>query len=553
MNYSKLLIALSLLSLTFVNEANANTRRVINYHIEPLMNGNDLTSIEIVISFEANNNGKTILTLPSEWGGGVRLYENIKNIRVIGANSIAEIKPETRIIYSRAKAHIVVRYRIDVNRARGEEIPIESTFSNPVLAPDWFFIAGPTFIATLEGRNSDKISFSWNLPHLWNGATNLESTNLVGADFDATQSIFIAGRDVQIAKMKVPYGDLRIAWRGKFGFTSQEFNRAAHDIIASEQMFWAEGQRHFLVALAPLEARDDWSSIRGSGLGNSFPIVTTPNNSVKQLKVILAHEYFHSWNPMLLGGFDESSAETSQYWFSEGFTDFYGRKMAYESGTIDAAEFVSQWNTALAEYAASPYRSAPNSVVVNEQFWNDRDVRKLPYQRGAMFAALLNAKWRSERKSLDGLMRILRSQTKLDKKLHLKSPPLEQRLSRAAKSYGVDFGELIKQYMINGKYIILPDDTFALEFKIVTENVSTIDYGYDVAKSRAAGYFVGVKPNGNAFAAGLRDGMKRVSSSGGTDSKLPITWRVIDGEGKEREIVYLPSNVVSIRQRLVFK
>lgn len=536
-----------------VCHAAAQDTGAIAYHLDTIMHGDDLAAVELTIHFKANASGQTELDLPSDWGGGDKFYDRLKQIEIEGAESITTPSPDIRLIVSKPNASLTVRYRVEANRVRGDDVPYKTTFSYPVVAPDWFFIAGPSLIATVHGREKEKIAFDWTLPSGWTGATNLEYPLSTDTSSGPEQSILMPGRDVHIVSMKVPSGDLRIAWRGQFNFTQDDFNQATHDIIAAEQAFWGEGQAHFLVALSPLDAEPDHQSIRGSGLGDAFPIVATPNADIKALKVVLAHEYFHSWNPERLGGFDDNAQEGSEYWFTEGFTDYYGRKLAFDSGAVDAAEFTSEWNATLAAYAASPYRTSPNAIVA-EKFWSDSHIYKLPYQRGAILAALLDARWRTQGKSLDGFMHVLRDQIKADDSLQAKHPNLLERLDRAAKAYDVDFADLIEGYIMAGDDIILPADAFGPGFNVVTEDIPVNDFGYDLAKSKAAGVFVDVDPNGPAYAAGLRDGMKRVSSEGGADSHSLLTWHVIDLDGKPRDITYMPAGKARLRrQKLVAK
>lgn len=517
------------------------------------MRGHDLAAVELTIRFKANASGQTELDLPSKWdGGGDHFYDRLKNLQIDGAESVTAPNPAERLIVSQPNASIVVRYRVETNRARGDNVPLKDTFDYPVLAPDWFLITGPSLIATIAGRDRARFVFDWSLPSGWSGASNLEHPTTADTHFDPTQSVFIAGRYVHVVTMKEPYGDLRIAWRGQFHFRQDDFNRATHDIIAAEQRFWGEGQSHFLVTLTPLDAEPGHLSIRGSGFGDSFPIVATPNADLGHLKVLLAHEYFHSWNPERLGGFDNDQKESLEYWFTEGFTDYYARKLAYRSGAIDAAEFARQWNAMFAAYAASPYRTAPNTVMAERS--SDSALYKLPYQRGALLAALLNARWRAQGKSLDGFMHVMRDQIKADDRRHAKHLTLPERLDRAARAYGVDFGDAIERYITKGEELYLPADTFGPDFSVVTEEVPVTDYGYDVAKSKAAGVFVGVDPKGPAYAAGLRDGMKRVSAEGGKDSQSPLTWHVIDLDGNPRDITYMPAGKTFLRrQKLVVK
>ncbi|MGL1562936.1 hypothetical protein ACSTHQ_00210, partial [Vibrio parahaemolyticus] len=79
---------------------------------------------------------------------------------------------------------------------------------------------------------------------------------------------------------------------------------------------------------------------------------------------------FHTWNPWRLGRMAGAPAERADYWFSEGFTDFYARRLLLRSGVFSLEEFAADWNDALRAYANNPARLEPNRRVV-ERFWSD--------------------------------------------------------------------------------------------------------------------------------------------------------------------------------------
>jgi len=534
------------------SSAHAGRIDKIAYTLTPQMDGESLKAVSVCLAFQANHEGTANVNLPDEWGGGTRYYERLKNLHVQGAISFGRPKPAKVMIIARPNTTIRVCYQLDADPSV-HDVPNHDNFTYPVVTSDWFYIAGPSAVATVEGREASAVEFSWKLPNGWQGATNLEYPLPHDADSGPDQAVFIAGKDVHVARFQTAHGDLRIAWRGQFTtFSSNEFNAAASKTIDAEQKFWNEGQPHFLVTIAPtVPGGPGDRSIRGTGLGDAFAMAGLPNSRIDDLKVILAHEYFHSWNPTRLGGFDDDE-ERAEYWFSEGFTDYYARKLAYESHTIDAPQFAAAWNDSLSAYAVSPYRTASNSIIV-EKFWTDDQVQKLPYQRGAILAATLDSQWRGQGKSLDGFMRTLRRQVQADLAAHRGHVKLIDRLDRAAAAYGVSFGDTIERNMIGGEPLRLSQDSFGPDFKVVDEELPTFYLGYDRARTAATGIFAGVDPDGPAYKAGLRDGMKRVSFEGGdpNDSRVPLTWHVLDLEGKPAAFTYQPQGHEMIHRQKV--
>ncbi|EGF92749.1 M61 glycyl aminopeptidase family protein [Asticcacaulis biprosthecium C19] len=526
----------------------------VTYRLRAVTAGENLTALELRVDFRLGADGRAVVDLPSSWGGGSHIYERLKDVRVTGAQSVELSGPESRVITGRPKAKITLSYHLEVNRTAGQGAPADTNFTYPVLAPDGFYITGPGLMPLIRDTDPKDIRFSWTLPQGWQGATNLEHALSTDTTDGVDQSILLAGRNVTVRHVALPTGELRIAATGHFDrFSAEAFDTAVATIVATEQTFWGDGPEHFLVTLAPTERRVDGRSIRGTGLGDAFAIVTAPNTDLTDLKTILAHEYFHTWSPVRLGGLDAGDAESAGYWFSEGFTDFYARRFALESGVIDGDSFVAQWNDVLLAYALSPHRTTPNAIV-SEAFWNDPAAHQLPYQRGAILAALLDRRWRAQGRSLDGFMLALRDASRITPGAAPTPAPLLERLNKVALDYGVELDDLVQKHVINGDEILLPAETFGDRFTVVSTCLPAYDLGYDPARSRAAGYFAGVDPDGPAYRAGLRDGMKRirVDSAGTGDSQDEITVETEGDGGAPLTLRFKPEGKATVcRQRLV--
>ncbi|MBN1370902.1 MAG: hypothetical protein JW987_03000 [Anaerolineaceae bacterium] len=112
----------------------------------------------------------------------------------------------------------------------------------------------------------------------------------------------------------------------------------------------------------------------------------------------LAHEMFHWWN---------SSSHTLQeaQWFQEGFTEYYGIKIARDSG----AWLPEQADQCLADLNGEMRfleEDQPRSLVdVSRNSRSDSYARRLVYSKGALFALLLDRQLKAEGRSLDEVVR----------------------------------------------------------------------------------------------------------------------------------------------------
>ena len=536
--------------------ASAATDPAVHYSVSTDMNGNDLNAIVFEVRFNADDDGQTEIYFPNHWGGGNDFYKALKEIMIDGASHVETPvdHPEARILTSKSGAPITVKYRLYTNLAKGREGPVDTDMSYPIVGPGRFYLTGQQVMLWVDGRDDGQATFSAHMPKGWIFASDLEDLALGGGTPNQVfSSVMLAGKDVHVDRMQTAHTHLRIASAGHFDFAIPDFNDRVAKIIETEQAFWNDGQPAFLVTLAPLDSRTGITSMRGTGLDDSFAMITTPDVPVGMLSVTLAHEYFHSWNYRKLGSWYGAGDEALGYWFSEGFTDYYGRKMALRAGVIDLNEFVKRWNDALGEYAASSHRTAPYAEI-RDNFWKDNDWGQMPYDRGAQVAALWNRRWHDQGVTLDRFMLTLRDRVAADPAFAAQSLP--ERLKSVAIQLGASVEPELSGVIAQGDTISLPADTFGGCLTVINEDAADFDPGYDTQATSEKGVFSGVDPAGNAYKAGLRDGMKRLARLGGepNDSTVPIRYRVAAPDGTEHVISYLPQGRTHHpRQRVIIQ
>ena len=121
----------------------------------------------------------------------------------------------------------------------------------------------------------------------------------------------------------------------------------------------------------------------------------------------------------------------------------------------------------------------------------------------------------------------------------------------AAAELGLDIQPLFAQHIERGEAIDLPPDLFGPCGTVEAIERPVFDPGFDRSASSKAGVFAGVDRDGPAYAAGIRDGMRRVAyvSSAEGNSQVSLVYRVADETG-EREIGWLPEgkSMITVRQ-----
>jgi predicted metalloprotease with PDZ domain len=166
---------------------------------------------------------------------------------------------------------------------------------------------------------------------------------------------------------------------------------------------------------------------------------------------------------------------------------------------------------------------------------------QLSYDRGHLMAAVMDARIRAASAQKLGLSDVLRAQ----RGAFAAQPALASTLFPAIlkQAAGIDASADIRRYAYEGETVRLPDNAFGDCAKVVTERRAEFTRGFDSAATMGAGGVIsGVDPDGPAFRAGIRNGMRLIRRESGTieDSTVEIAYRVADASG-ERIIRYMPA------------
>lgn len=525
-------------ALAAAGRAEAET---IRYSLAPVIEAGVLKAVAVEMAFTGEADGETEIVLPDEWGGKSELWRGIGEFRVSGEgmSAVASPDPARKVIRHAPNSPLTVRYRLS-QFWRGEPEVNGQNEYRPIVQPTYFHLIGHTAFARPAWSLATPVSVSLGaMPAGWKFVSDLEHRR-EGEPLELVElleSISVGG-DFRV----VTAGQLRVAIRGAWPFGDRELVARLEPIMASHHKFWGDPPDPFLVTVLPLKSTTGASSLGGTALGDAFAFFASANVDDGQITRILAHEHLHSWIPRRIGAMPEVD-DIADYWLSEGFADFYTYRLLVRDGGMTAEAFAKAINGVLWAYGFSPARNAPNARVVRE-FWSDPFVGKLPYQRGLLFAALSDYRVRTASKGkvdLDDVMYGMKS----DAAAGGHQPPPARRLFLSnMKKFGADMAGDLERFIERGETIRLPPDVWGACGTVTTEEVAEFDRGFDGPRTIANGnYVMGVDPDGPAYAAGLRDGMRilRIDESGeGGDSRVPLVYR-IDEKGSVREIRYFPA------------
>ena len=520
----------------------------------------------ITLEFVGTETGNTIIILPNEQYGNKELYKQISNIQVSGASLKPTQYEFAKVLQHAPNAKLTVTYNFSIAE---KKIPTNLNQARmPLLQKTYFHFIGGTLLITpqLLAETNIICKMQWSLPASWSFASSFRAYNLqqthIGSMSDLVNALFIGG-DFRINLKKINNQDVCIALRDSWQFTDGALADEVVKIIATARDFWRDNSfPFFLVSAIPIYQQEN--IISGLGLHHAFCLFVAENQVLNaNLKRLLVHEYFHTWNTPKI--FTNNANDQIEYlWFTEGFTDYYMELLALRAGCISLTEYIQDFNKTLLEYYTSSAMHIANAKI-KYNFWQSYDVNKISYQRGYLLAHNWNTNIKrntanTSGKSLDDAMRdILKKHNNTDKK---SSSQLNTADGKQTTLSIADITAIINNYTDRDIYTdferyveagdtIVPDPHALGE--CATHSLSYIavpDPEFDLRTSAMLGKTTDIASNTAPYSAGLRTGQNIVEISYNIlDVNTPIIIRIEDLSGV-KTIKYLSkkSQTISVPQ-----
>ncbi len=199
---------------------------------------------------------------------------------------------------------------------------------------------------------------------------------------------------------------LRTSWFGEPAFDPAVAGAWAARAFAAERAFFGDDDpTPFSIFVRVLTSHGD----RANGIATETSMLSAigPRTTFsRRLEVNLAHEMFHRWlgQRLRLRG-----PEGTAYWFSEGFTVHYSNVIAFRAGLLTVDELLESMNDIATRHFDNKHARATNDQI-RRGFYRDPELAIVPYTRGALYAAELDAALRRAshgKRSLDEVLREL--------------------------------------------------------------------------------------------------------------------------------------------------
>ena len=527
-------ILISFLFLFFFDPPVFSNEQAISleYSIRPL-NENEKSTLEINLKFQGNKSGLTEILLPSSWAGQNELYTEISELYCLSPQVKIENtdQPEVKKITHRPNELIQISYRVTSREKQETE-----WYYRPVVKQSYFFFFGHCFfiVPKTDDQTMAYISLEWqDFSSDWTLAnsfgTHQKKQELIVPLATFQHAVFVGG-DFQILQCGDSDAPIFVAIRGDWSFSNERLTHLIQTVIESHREFWNDFDfPYYLITVLPI---GDDHHMGGTGLFNAFSIfigdLTEENEEDwKWLAWLLSHEHFHTWNGIKMM---PGPPEGSLYWFTEGFTEYYAVKLNYRTKLIDFEDYLDHINTILYDYHVSSVHNATNERI-QQDFWNDWDVQRLPYVRGFLFALQWDKKIQEishGQYNLDDFMLALFKRTQENKL------PFSQDLIELVASIFLPFSvvqEDVKRYIVSGETIFPKENDFDEMCSVEWME----DIGFNLQKTKAKGSIEGIKQGSKAFEAGLRNGQKFLNYQC-VDQLVSVY--IVDQDNNTRELTY---------------
>jgi predicted metalloprotease with PDZ domain len=391
------------------------------------------------------------------------------------------------------KGELVIKYREPIENA-------PMTQGGPPLAPridgDGFSSVGSMFLMSPQTKTSYRIAIDWDLSAMGVGAAAVSSYGDGNVELPAGQvarlnnCLFMAGHLKREPQAAVTNGFSSV-WLGEPPFDPRPAMQWTGQLHAWMSRFFhdrSEPPYRVFLRLNPMNAGG------GAALTNSFIVTYGEGVTGEGLKSILGHEMTHTWTANGLGK-----------WYSEGNAVYYQALLSWRAGLITADQFLEDLNKTASRYYTNPLNDTLDDQIA-PRFWEDTRIRVLPYDRGAMYFAVLNGKiGRSSagKRSVDDLIQTMIDRSRADQ-------PVTEAiwLDMLRKEIGED-GPSVHRSMMAGRLMLPESDDYGPCFRRTTKKIRRFELGFDPKSLIATPHIIhGLMPDSEAAKAGLREGTK---------------------------------------------
>ncbi|MBE1162343.1 hypothetical protein [Dyella acidiphila] len=216
-----------------------------------------------------------------------------------------------------------------------------------------------------------------------------------------------------------------------------------------------------------------------------------------ELHNLVAHEMVHS----LMKDLDDAPGDEGD-WYTEGTADYFSEILPWAAGLYTPRQYLDLVNEEAAEYYTNALRDVSNQQLA-KVMWSGRNAWMLPYARGALYFADLDAKLRLHHSTLT----VLDLVNATSERIEHGAPATDATWTAVLKDQVGAWALADWQHMMDGQLIMPAAGAFGTCLAGSATQVGIFDLGFAKPIRVMANEAVsGVVKGSNADKAGLRDG-----------------------------------------------
>ncbi len=278
--------------------------------------------------------------------------------------------------------------------------------------------------------------------------------------------------------------------------------------------------------------KNPYPSGGGTVLANSFMFgYGSEGDTVEGGKEgLIAHEMAHNW-PRL-----DSDPHPFTAWYTEGTAEYYSTVLPYRARMTDAQSVLESINAKAERYYTNPFADASNAAA-GDVFWIDSRAQRVPYGRGFLYLAALDAKLKESsggETSVDTLVLEVLARQRQGGTVDLAA------WEELVVSYLGDEGAEMYRSMTKGEPIDIPTSTFGPCFEAYETEVRGFDLGFDDMRLAVV---ADLRDGSPAATVGLREGESIIRIDGldeaREDASQEVIVRVVR-DGVQQDVQFLP-------------
>lgn len=432
----------------------------IEFVINPKLS-DSIPSLQVSFDYKSDSSGLITLRYENNSWGDNNIFNCLKEIDVVPKpKEVTFLSDSSKIVIkTEPNLNSTVNYSI-IQDYKG--VPLNQKRYRPIIDSTYFHVLGMRLFAVPEGvfkSDTSKVNIKINYAlktsnemfHSSFGKNKFQNINVTRDELYAS---FFVGGDFRRYSFTNKKDTTFFVTRGNWkSFTDKDILSILERVIKSQRDFWKDERKsNFSVSLIP--TYESWYSIGGSGFSSSFISFASNNNKVtlSNMRWLYNHELLHKY----IGRTIINESDVTQYWFSEGFTDYYSYKLQLKYSQLNVFEFI---NTINSEVVIPHYKDStnntPNDKLTYGKYWgNYQKYMKLPYRRGLLYAFLIDNQIKENsnyKLSLDNLMLDLYKSSLKDKDMRLNQSVFISTLSKYLKTSNVESD--FQKYILKGELI----------------------------------------------------------------------------------------------------